>query len=418
MNQTGNIFLETADYLGAKLCRDAVWSGNRCNWLGDSMEPIDGSWIVVHRAFGPEFYNGTSGIAYFLSHLFQATNERIFSLTADAAMRQALSRTEDISERARGAFYTGLVGVAFAAIKVGEILDNSSFVDKGIKILKEQASDDPAVGGLDIISGSAGTIPALLNINKKYPNDFLVQQAIKHGEHLIATARKANIGWSWNALNNPPGQHDLCGFSHGSAGIAWALLELYKHTNEQKFRAAAEQGFYYERHWFSAEQENWPDLRVFGPQQTTQRPSNFMSAWCHGAPGIGLSRIRAFQLTGDQPYRAEAEAALRTTIKILPPSPYAGQNNYSLCHGNGGNADLLIYASTVFDNKEYKQAAEQVGLQGYELYRKTNFPWPCGVNGGGEAPNLMLGLAGIGYFYLRLVDPVKIPSVLIVLPDA
>jgi lantibiotic modifying enzyme len=34
--------------------------------------------------------------------------------------------------------------------------------------------------------------------------------------------------------------------------------------------------------------------------------------------------------------------------------------------------------------------------------------------GGGETPNLMLGLAGIGYFYLRLYDPVKYPSVLII----
>ena len=36
--------------------------------------------------------------------------------------------------------------------------------------------------------------------------------------------------------------------------------------------------------------------------------------------------------------------------------------------------------------------------------------------GGGETPGLMLGLAGIGYFYLRLFDPDGVPPVLIVLP--
>ena len=38
------------------------------------------------------------------------------------------------------------------------------------------------------------------------------------------------------------------------------------------------------------------------------------------------------------------------------------------------------------------------------------------VPGGGETPNLMIGLAGIGYFYLRLYDPVAVPSVLIMQP--
>jgi hypothetical protein len=45
-------------------------------------------------------------------------------------------------------------------------------------------------------------------------------------------------------------------------------------------------------------------------------------------------------------------------------------------------------------------------------------PWPCGVPGGGESPSLMLGLAGIGHFYLRLYDPASVPSVLLVKPEA
>jgi lantibiotic modifying enzyme len=36
------------------------------------------------------------------------------------------------------------------------------------------------------------------------------------------------------------------------------------------------------------------------------------------------------------------------------------------------------------------------------------------VLGGGESPNLLLGLAGIGYFYLRLHNAAEFPSVLIV----
>lgn len=419
MSKSSDPFLETADWIGAKLCRDAVWSGDRCNWLGDSFEPVNNNWTLVHRAFGPEFYNGTSGIAYFLAHLFRLTGDRIFRLTAEAALRQSASRLDDVSQATRGAFYTGLTGVAYSFIKAGEIFDGGKLIEKGLKILRDLAKEDVSQSGLDIIAGSAGVIPALLNIHQTHRKDFLMDQAIKHGEHLISTARKTAAGWSWNTFNTPPEQQlpDLTGFSHGTAGIAWALLELHKETDQNRFRVAAEQAIHYERRWFSPEHDNWPDLRDQGARPESGQPLNYMVAWCHGAPGIGLARLRAFQMTGDAAYRDEAEAALRTTTSNLIPGVYHNQNNFSLCHGNAGNAELLIYASAVLGNGEHKAVADQVGLQGIEMFRKNRFPWPCGVNGGGETPNLMLGIAGIGYFYLRLHDPASVPSVLIILPE-
>ena len=63
-------------------------------------------------------------------------------------------------------------------------------------------------------------------------------------------------------------------------------------------------------------------------------------------------------------------------------------------------------------------AAQQLGRKGMEIYEKNRLPWPCGVPGGGDTPNLLLGLAGIGYFYLRLHDPATVPSVLLILPKA
>ncbi|HWW62310.1 MAG TPA: hypothetical protein VN181_13140, partial [Thermoanaerobaculia bacterium] len=62
-------FVDTAFDIGAQLCRDAIWSNNACNWLGDSMDPVLGEWRVVHRSFGADFYSGTSGVAMFLARL-------------------------------------------------------------------------------------------------------------------------------------------------------------------------------------------------------------------------------------------------------------------------------------------------------------------------------------------------------------
>ena len=40
-------FLETADRLGARICRDAIWAGGRCNWIGGYTESAS---TIVHRA--------------------------------------------------------------------------------------------------------------------------------------------------------------------------------------------------------------------------------------------------------------------------------------------------------------------------------------------------------------------------------
>lgn len=77
-------FLETAARIGARICRDAIWAGDRCNWLGDSMEKLDGAWKVAHRALTPDLYGGTSGIALFLNRLYAFTGEKIFRETRKA----------------------------------------------------------------------------------------------------------------------------------------------------------------------------------------------------------------------------------------------------------------------------------------------------------------------------------------------
>jgi lantibiotic modifying enzyme len=60
--------------------------------------------------------------------------------------------------------------------------------------------------------------------------------------------------------------------------------------------------------------------------------------WCYGSVGIGLTRLRAFQLLSRPQYREEAEAAIRRTIRDLDLFPNNWQPNYSLCHGLAGNS--------------------------------------------------------------------------------
>ena len=103
---------------------------------------------------------------------------------------------------------------------------------------------------------------------------------------------------------------------------------------------------------------------------------------------------------------------------MLSAAMHGGQDNFSLCHGLTGNADLLIYASQVLEDQSHLSLVNQIGEAGIARYRKAKLPWPCGVPQAGESPNLMMGLAGIGYFYLRLCDSAKHRSVLMILPES
>ena len=79
--------------------------------------------------------------------------------------------------------------------------------------------------------------------------------------------------------------------------------------------------------------------------------------------------------------------------------------SYGVAHipGLAGNADILLVAAAAAADDEAAALARQVGEFGIEHYGGAG-SWPCGI-AGGVNQSLMLGISGIGYFYLRLNDP-------------
>ncbi|HEV2855334.1 MAG TPA: lanthionine synthetase LanC family protein [Thermoanaerobaculia bacterium] len=404
-------YLAVADALGARLCRDAVWDGRRANWLGDSMELVDGAWQVAHRSFGPDLYGGTSGIALFLARLYKATGEPLFRRTALGALEQTLSRLDKLVPPFRIGVYSGLTGVAYALAQCAILLGEDRFRDAAAQAAGDLLADEIRPEALDVVAGSAGAIPVLLGLSNLLGNGDLPDLARKHGENLLATARRQGDACSWATLPaEGAALPDLTGFSHGTAGIGWGLLELAKATGEERYGEAAEGAFRYERRFFSPQHGNWPDFRGSQP--------GYSLAWCHGAPGIALSRARAFRLTGSEEAKREAAVAIQTTeMGVRQSLGYGAAADFSLCHGLAGNAECAAVSARILGNGAGTGAERDLARFGIERYHNDRAPWPCGVPGGGENPSLMLGLAGIGHFYLRLALPDAVPSVLMIVPE-
>ncbi|HVR41698.1 MAG TPA: lanthionine synthetase LanC family protein [Thermoanaerobaculia bacterium] len=402
-------FVDTAFDIGAQLCRDAIWSNGECNWLGDSMDPILGEWRVVHRSFGPDFYMGTSGIAMFLARLSRYVDEPLLRSTARGAVKQALAHRDDLPAEGRHSLYSGWMGIALALLDVAEAFDDRALAGEAWRMIEAQRGCKMPEMSLDIIGGAAGTITGFLALYRRTNHAWLVDESARLARVLLDTANKEGDTWSWTTMPSMTGgpQRDLTGYSHGTAGIALAFLELHAITHDPALREGADRAIAYERKWFDAQQQNWPDFRSVTPERVTCG-----MAWCHGAPGVGLSRLRAYQLTGDESYRGEAEAAIRTTF--APLNTPTMQESFALCHGLAGNAELFLVASDVLRDPRYRSVAEMIARRGIDAFSQPHNPWPCGVNGGGETPGMMMGLAGIGWFYLRLHDTARVPSVLLI----
>jgi lantibiotic biosynthesis protein len=404
-------FLDAAARIGRRLCRDAVWADGRCNWLGWGMQVRGGQWVTAYQAMGPLVYDGTSGIGLFLARLARITEDPIIHATAKAALAQALTAVETLAGAGEYGFYSGLSGIAWCCMASGIVLKDDELFARGCTTMLRAARIAPNPLRLDIINGSAGLIPALLQSIEHGQNEELLESAIRHGEHLVNLAAHTEHGWSWDTLGMPKEPH-LLGFAHGASGIACALAMLAASSRRQEFVDAALEALCYERAHFRPAEGNWPDLRGFvQPRQTGEPPC--MVAWCHGAPGIGLARLFLRKLMPEEPsILAEAEVAIRTTASTLGEAA-PGIGNCSLCHGDGGNADLVVVGADLLQRPELRRAAEVTANRVLDRFDETAMPWPCGVPNAGETPNLMLGLAGIGYFFLRLFDSHEIPTVLL-----
>lgn len=418
-------YLEVASGIGRRLADQALWEGRECTWtiLSPDRESSARRQSVPKTATS-ELYQGASGIAAFLGELHRLSDQPKFGRTALGAIRYALRLGEDLPETSFG-FHSGRPGIAYAAFRLGQILQRPELGKQALALIEPLAGKEGQDHGLDVIAGGAGAIPALLHLHSATGNSLPLDIALALGDNLMQRVHREPGGWSWGTIGNSA-VRNLVGLAHGTAGIALALLELAWASGVGRYRFGAEMAFLYERSHFSPGHSNWPDLRhkeigdllYYGTPEDLHRAAissqippydpKYMSAWCHGSPGIGLSRLRAFELTGQAIYRREAEAALRSTAESY-------EGNYSLCHGIAGNCELPLMASSILDDPSLLQQCEQCAATGWERFGKPGVPWPCGTMNSESDPSLMLGEAGIGYFYLRLYEP-QTPSLLLLRP--
>ena len=401
--------IDLARAVGDMLCRDALENEFCASWIG--LRPMGAreiSWSLQPTDAG--FYGGLSGCSLFLAHLGVLTGEQSYSKIARKSItlvRRHLDhgRAGGVPVRSLGAF-SGLGGIIYSLAHLAVLWEDASLIDEA----KALAADVPALveadKALDVIGGSAGAIVALEVLNRISASDHLLNAAVLCGERLLLQQQPQRSGGGWKTKVDS--SQPLTGFSHGAAGIAWALLKLAAWSGDARFRESAESAIAYERSTFVAEEANWPDYRRWpGVDESDPR---FMVAWCHGAPGIGLGRADSLQYLDDRETREEIRIALRKTVE----SDFG--RNHCLCHGDLGNVDILLHAAQCVDDSCWSEIGKRLASETLATIAERGCL--CDTQGSLGSPGLMTGLAGIGYGLLRLACPERVPSVLVLAPSA
>lgn len=379
------------------------------------------SWKVVDKITkvasyeNNDIYTGNSGMGLFFLELYKHTKRAVYLRMARKAILTAATREQ--ARQPAPSFICGRLGVAFAMAKLYETTGTRAHRTQALQLAKScRGVFSPRQ---EYISGNAGNLLAVLHIHAICKQPWLLGMANEYTAHILNRVRRDMVGIYWD--RGPYQIRPLCGFSHGVSGIGFALLETGRYVKNPALYKVAEQAFRYENNHFDQASHNWFDFRLemWKPEQIARLEAAYMRgetaaltkpklmlAWCHGAPGIGLSRIAAYQLTRNKIYQQDISNALLATRELE-------LHDLSLCHGMVGNLEVFIENYLASGRVSDKKLVQDLGERLLQRAQAVSLAMRNGTIKDKDLDlTLFTGLAGLGYTMLRLHDPQLTTSIL------
>lgn len=366
-------------------------------WLTLSLLPDFGH--AQLNMIGDGFYDGRASLVAFLYGLADRDNDQRLMDLADATLAPVVRMLNHDDPYTRFRYLRDL-GLGFAGAggmlrlfrmrtqhPAGSTID---FADLSRRLI-DTVTDQLVVKDqtLDLLAGCSGMLGPLAEQFRSNPHECTAAVMTAVADRL-AESQLPNGGWRSSFSSQP-----LTGLSHGASGISIGLLSVGIALGSDRYVESAARGFRYEAQQFDSAVRNWPDFRLQDDAQPSR--STFMTAWCHGAPGIALARSRALQLAPDHPdsgsWRSQLSVAAQTTIDAAP-LPFD-----HLCCGNLGRAAVLRILGRTADRSDWLQASDAIThwvLDRASACGGFALQWDEPDAPHLSAPGLMTGLAGVG----------------------
>jgi len=361
-------------------------------------------------------YDETSGTALFLAAYYNATNDAVAhgpAMRCATQLHFLLKQTTTLGQAqpdvSRVGGLAGLSSVLYILVRLATWLNMKELLNLATDVANSITPGQILSEELDVMCGCAGTLLSLLSFAEEgegmgIDTGRVSDLAVLCGQHLLDRRTYSGFGpRAWPGKDSP----QLPGFAHGAAGISYALVRLFQHTGQARFRDAAMEGFAFERTLYLPELATWLDPRC-------NRPLN-KASWCEGAPGIALSRLGCIGRIDSHALRHDLEEALSIT-RSLPEGPLD-----DLCCGTFGRVEIMHTAGLVLGRLHLTERARELArsalsraaIYGWRFQSPTPHYDAGRCNIFGLCPSLLSRLPGVGYALLRLNYPDLFPSVLL-----
>ena len=339
---------------------------------------------------GIYLYEGIGGIAVFLAVAMQKypseRYRRIYELSVSKLFRYTAETAAGTRGRESGhtGAFVGESSVVYTYLLLREITGEGRFLTWA----KRQAEIVEGIWEtekcMDLLSGLAGAVTVFAKLFRASGEKRYLETAVRMGEKIWESCETAEGKAGWRLLE---GVKPLAGMAHGNSGLILAFGYLLDLTKDRRYVRRIKELLTYEDSLF--ENGNWKDLRH--PQGV--RVCN--NAWCHGAAGILLSRLKLKQCgfpDDSGAVKRDIDRCKQIFLEETEPEELC------LCHGLAGNYLALgQYLQSEADpelEKEYGELGgrilkrlEQDGISARERYN----------------PALMTGISGVGTALCRSV---------------
>lgn len=360
-------YLEKAIEIGNLICEKAIIDDEEAVWVGNVIGHDENNrWQV--GLMESDVYSGNLGISIFLIELFIQTRNERYLQVSEYAISSAYHDLKKIpaeeKQKLATGFYAGLGGLLYCLYIQYDLDPDDSKLKQIRKIVQQITENIDYEVNPDIIIGSSSCLLVLKYIYSKFEkSDYLY--IANEMKHCICKINKLLSSYDLSKV-------EYHGFAHGPSGIMYGI----------EGETLQRESFKFEDKDFSEESGNW----------IYQQKNLSCKGWCHGAPGILLTRMN-----ND---KAAAKKAEEFTLK------YGFNLNYTMCHGDVGNYNILKYY--------YEKTQQFYKLS--KLENKFSFfheKYICNLDINKQyCYGLMNGLAGIGYTLLNFNNKIKYMGVL------
>ncbi len=275
----------------------------------------------------------------------------------------------------------------------------------------------------DLLSGNGGAIVVFLHMYREFSDEIYLEWAKEAAKILLEHAIVIDGGMGWQVSKDSP---PLSGMAHGNSGFILAFTRLAEATKNEQYLKIIGQLLDYENRLYDSRENNWKDLRGTKLQEEVlhledldkmiEKSPAHITAWCHGAGGIALSRMEILEkLNGsgqwyahikDLAYKDLVHGILKLEVSVQK----AEDDRLCLCHGWLGNLSILESLS-----KANIKDMEQISMDFWEtLEAYVKKQYISLYNSHPEEyfnMGFMTGITGMGYALLKQYN-MHLPDVL------